>query len=165
MCAWLWPSMAKDIPEQGPPPASFRHLRYLTLKNLKIPRSNLRYLNSLRCLCGGAFQNCAEPWMAEPKRHMDVPKERVLGSPSAQTRSHPTSRLHREASTRISYCAASPEESGIPEPGASRPCLCGTVEAGTHTPEPGQWPYTGHPEFHHRPRCCGRPPGSAAAPA
>jgi len=25
-----------------------------------------------------AFQNCAEPWMAEPKRHMDVPKERVL---------------------------------------------------------------------------------------
>src|SRR5690554_463925 len=27
-----------------------------------------------------AFQNCAEPWMAEPKRHMDVPKERVLES-------------------------------------------------------------------------------------
>jgi len=27
---------------------------------------------------GIPFQNCAEPWMAEPKRHMDVPKERVL---------------------------------------------------------------------------------------
>ncbi|GAA0842298.1 hypothetical protein GCM10009113_10210 [Marinobacter szutsaonensis] len=29
---------------------------------------------------GLAFQNCAEPWMAELKRHMDVPKERVLES-------------------------------------------------------------------------------------
>ena len=27
---------------------------------------------------GKAFQNCAEPWMVELKRHMDVPKERVL---------------------------------------------------------------------------------------
>ena len=28
-----------------------------------------------------AFQKFAEPWMAEPKRHMDVPKERFLESP------------------------------------------------------------------------------------
>ena len=27
-----------------------------------------------------AFQNCAKPWMAELKRHRDVPKERVLES-------------------------------------------------------------------------------------
>ena len=27
-----------------------------------------------------AFRNCAQPWMAEPKRHMDVPKERVSES-------------------------------------------------------------------------------------
>ncbi|OZC37901.1 hypothetical protein B9Q17_15275 [Marinobacter vinifirmus] len=33
-------------------------------------------------LVGRAFQNCAEPRMAEPKRHMDVPKERVLESPT-----------------------------------------------------------------------------------
>ena len=30
---------------------------------------------------GLAFQKFAEPWMAEQKRHMDVPKERFLESP------------------------------------------------------------------------------------
>ncbi len=30
-------------------------------------------------LGGQASQKCAEPWMAEQKRHMDVPKERFLG--------------------------------------------------------------------------------------
>ena len=28
---------------------------------------------------GKAFQNCAEPWMAEPKRHMDVPQGACFG--------------------------------------------------------------------------------------
>jgi len=38
-------------------------------------------------LVGMAFQNCAEPWMAELKRHRDVPKERVLEGcpPTAMT--------------------------------------------------------------------------------
>src|SRR5690554_3073224 len=28
---------------------------------------------------GGASKKCAEPWMAEPKRHRDVPQERFFG--------------------------------------------------------------------------------------
>src|SRR5690554_7952273 len=30
---------------------------------------------------GKAFQNCAEPGMAEPKRHMDVPQGACFGKP------------------------------------------------------------------------------------
>ena len=53
---------------------------------------------------GRAFQNCAEPWMAEPKRHRDVPKERVLEAhpqtnqppePEASWTRLPTPRPHR----------------------------------------------------------------------
>jgi hypothetical protein len=31
---------------------------------------------------GVGVQNRAEPWMAELERHMDVPKERVLDTPT-----------------------------------------------------------------------------------
>jgi hypothetical protein len=42
---------------------------------------------------GAAFQNCAEPWMAEPKRHIDV-LERVLKSrPHLPNRQAKTSKL------------------------------------------------------------------------
>ncbi|WP_273205763.1 hypothetical protein, partial [Marinobacter subterrani] len=30
---------------------------------------------------GRAFQNCAEPWMAELKRHRDVPQGACFGKP------------------------------------------------------------------------------------
>src|SRR5690554_4333743 len=35
-------------------------------------------------------QKCAEPWMAEPKRHTDVPKERFLGGGPEAAPSSPT---------------------------------------------------------------------------
>ena len=62
----------------------FRKLHQSGLSNIGvwIPSQQINlgdsYHNSLTVGLGVGFQNCAEPWMAEPKRHMDVPKERVL---------------------------------------------------------------------------------------
>ena len=42
---------------------------------------------------GRAFRKCAEPWMAEPKRHTDVPKERFSEGPPP----HPRPQATRQA--------------------------------------------------------------------
>jgi hypothetical protein len=44
-------------------------------------------------MCGRAFRKCAEPGMAEPKRHMDVPKERFSEGPPT----HPRPQATRQA--------------------------------------------------------------------
>jgi len=44
----------------------------------------------LKRVWGGAFRKCAEPWMAEPKRHMDVPKERFSEGPTPHPRPQAT---------------------------------------------------------------------------
>jgi len=62
MCASLRPSLAFEI---------FGKL---------VPRA---FVNSVhRTLSGRLFQKFAEPWMAEQKRHMDVPQERFLEEPA-----------------------------------------------------------------------------------
>src|SRR5690554_4281992 len=38
-----------------------------------------RHLESSKHQCEAAFQKCAEPWMAEQKRHKDVPQGAVFG--------------------------------------------------------------------------------------
>src|SRR5690554_1601965 len=57
----------------------------------------VRY-RACECVAGRPFQKCAEPWMAEPKRHTDVPQERFLERPSSHALMHPgqtTSPAHK----------------------------------------------------------------------
>src|SRR5690554_202916 len=62
MCAYFGPSLA------------------LKIFGKAFPRA---FLNSVhRTPSGRLFQKFAEPWMAEQKRHMDVPQERFLEEPT-----------------------------------------------------------------------------------
>ncbi|MDX5328878.1 MAG: hypothetical protein LPK06_08835, partial [Marinobacter sp.] len=60
----------------------FRKLHQIGLSNIGVwipsQKFNLGdgYHNSLTVGLGVGVQNSAEPWMAEPKRHTDLPKER-----------------------------------------------------------------------------------------
>src|SRR5690554_185248 len=48
----------------------------------KYAKDYWRQVPSLTSGCGSVFRKFAEPWMAEQKRHMDVPQGAVFGTPT-----------------------------------------------------------------------------------
>jgi hypothetical protein len=67
MCAYLRPSMACEIFWRHSPGTSA--IGHMSLPEQTVPDQN----TEVAAGCETAFKKCAEPWMAEPKRHMDVP--------------------------------------------------------------------------------------------
>src|SRR5690554_5541414 len=67
LCACLKPSLASDTPGKVSPASTTNHgVGFSSTRGQQC---------SPKCRCGCAFRKCAEPWMAEQKRHMDVPQE------------------------------------------------------------------------------------------
>src|SRR5690554_1330455 len=73
-----------------------------------------RQVPGLKSGCGVVFRKSAEPWMAEPKRHMDVPKERF-------SEHHPTPATTPNQNRIGVKTNAQPQPFSVDRPGNDRP--------------------------------------------